>query len=127
MKPPKVPVKCPQCKHVFAGGKECPACGYVFKTISRTQHQQGELGEFDLKAKRISVPKGLFIKDILRKYNPAHKPAREWEIEQVQGFGLEIGDGPFSAWQMIQIKLRYNAKRLAEVNKQAKAKKLTTV
>ncbi len=122
---PKKPTKCPECFHVFNGGKVCPNCGHVFERIfprgkSEIRHEDGELGEFDLKTKRIVNPRSIFVGDILRKYSESHKPALEWQIKELREFGLAIGKGPFSEWQMIQMKERYKKKRLAEVNKRKK-------
>jgi len=64
--------KCPECFHVFNGGKTCPNCGHVFERIftrskSEIVHHEGELGEFDLKRKTIKKCPGIYFAHILKR------------------------------------------------------------
>lgn len=50
IRPEKKPTKCPKCSHVFVGGPNCPACGYIFPPKKTIEHAAGELMKFDGKS-----------------------------------------------------------------------------
>ncbi len=61
----------------------------------------------------------MFIGDILKKYNPAHKPASPGFVKMLQRKGIRMGDGPFSMHQCFLIKERWE--------KQCEKKQLATI
>lgn len=48
----------------------------------------------------------LYIADILKNYNPAHKPASDAFVRYVRNMGAEIPPGQYSAYQIMRIKER---------------------
>ena len=57
-----------------------------------------------------------YVGDILRNYNPAHKPASDKFVRFVERLtGLELKDGPYSAFQIYRIKERFEKAREREL------------
>ncbi len=50
--------------------------------------------------------KALYIGDILRQYNPNHKPASDKFVQYVRRMGVDIPPGQYSAYQIMRIKER---------------------
>jgi len=53
----------------------------------------------------------IYIADILKRRNPAHKVASDAFVKYVRHMGVEIPDGVYSSYQMMRVKERIAAKR----------------
>lgn len=75
----------------------------------RMENQAEEMRKFAEKVANSQAKKrraGIYIEDILRRKNPAHKPASEKFVKHIRSLGVDLPPGEYTSYQMFRIKDR---------------------